>query len=118
MQSDVALGQLLPGGVEAVQGQPAFQAALHGLVAGEALGQELPADAGDQEVQQGMQARAVALGFTADALPDDRGQNRLEQGPDVVGDVGHEVGQFHRWGLQGVPAVHTLASAADKSFVR
>jgi hypothetical protein len=50
-----------------------------------------------------MQACAVALGFAADALPNDFGEDRLEDGPDVLGDVGHEVSQFHRWDLQGTP---------------
>src|SRR5262249_684206 len=101
MEPDVALGELLPGGMETVQGQPAFEPPLHRLVAGEARGQQFPADAGDQDVKESVQAVAVAVGLAADALVNDRGQDRLEYRPDVFGDAFDEVSQFHRWGLRG-----------------
>jgi len=64
-----------PRGVKTVQPTP--EAALAGFGTGEgALGEHLPADAGDQHVEQAVQAGAVALGFGADALPDDGGQDR------------------------------------------
>jgi hypothetical protein len=84
VQPHVALGQLLPGGVEAIQGQPTPQAPLDSLVAGEAGRQHFPADAGDQQVEQTVQAVAVVLGLTAVAFPDDGREDRLEEGPHVL----------------------------------
>src|SRR5262249_30472344 len=81
----VALGQLLPGTVEAVALQPEAQALLDGVAAGETRGDVLPTDAGDQDVEQALQAGVVAAGLAAGAGVDDGRQDRLEQGPDVVG---------------------------------
>jgi hypothetical protein len=47
-------------------------------------------------------AGAVVFGLAADALPNHRGQDGLENVPDIVRDAGYEVGQLHRWGLQGL----------------
>lgn len=43
---------------------------------------------------------------------------RLEDGPDVVGDVGHEVRQFHGWSLQGLQLYIGFRQLPARSFVR
>src|SRR5205085_7096256 len=56
----VALGQLLPGGAKAVVFQPDLEPLLDSPAAGKTGGHVFPADAGDQDVEQTVQAFVVA----------------------------------------------------------
>src|SRR6185312_10119484 len=97
----VSLGQLSPGDAEGIAFQPPLQPPLPGLVRGEAPGEQLPGDAADQDIQQGVEAFAVTLGWAAVAAPDDGGQDGLEDGPDLLGNSAGDVLQFHgaaSWG--------------------
>jgi hypothetical protein len=102
VQALVAFGQLVPGGTEAVEIQPTLEAALAGFVAGEAAGQILPGNPGDQDIQQAVQAASVADRLAAVALPHHGWQDRLKDGPYLIGDAPHAVGQLHSWILQGL----------------
>src|SRR5262249_19064161 len=55
----VALGQLLPGLAEAVLGQPEAETLLNRVGAREAGGDVVPADAGDEDVEQALQAGVI-----------------------------------------------------------
>jgi hypothetical protein len=48
----VLLSQFFPGGAEDIELQPTFEPALNGLVGGSAGRQQLPGDAGNQDVEQ------------------------------------------------------------------
>jgi hypothetical protein len=92
----VALAELLPGGTEDGHGKPTLQSSLSGLVGGETNREHPPSDPGDQDVEDGVEAVAIAFGFATVALPDDGGEQRLEQSPNVLREVTRKVSQLHR----------------------
>ena len=81
----VALGQLLPGRAEAVVLQPDLEPVLEGPAAGEARGHILPADAGNQDVEQAVEAFVVAGRGPPFAAPNNGGQKWLKDRPDFLG---------------------------------
>ena len=91
----VALGQLLPGGAEAVVRQPDLEPLPEGAAAGEARRDVLPADAGDQDVEQSVQTFVVTGRRPPLAAPDDGGQQRFEGRPDFLGQPTRDGVQFH-----------------------
>ena len=98
----VALAELLPGGTEDGQGKPTLQSSLGGLVGGETNREHPPSDPGDQDLEDGVEAVTIAFGFATVALPDDGGEQRLEQSPDVLREVTRKVSQLHRGILLGM----------------
>lgn len=114
----VPLGQLRPGRVEDLEVQPDLEAPLDGLGRGEADREHLPGDAADQDVEQAVEALAVGLGGPPVALPDDRGQKRLEDRPDIVRDIAHEVGESHARYPPGVQLTLARRYCTPRGFVR
>ena len=58
-------------------------------------GHILPADAGDQDVEQSVEAFVIAGWRPPFAAPDDGGQQRFKEGPDFLGQPTRDGMKFH-----------------------
>jgi hypothetical protein len=91
LETLVSLDQDTPSLLDNAAREPFFETVRAGLVRGESFGHYPPGNSRHQDIQNTVQALAIAAGLAAIADPHDRGQQRLEHSPDFVGQLAGNV---------------------------